>query len=322
MPRFQSKVTKEKCVFCETPVLQQNMKRHLTEICDVARFECRDKDILKEAEKRKAKRKGYGDVKTMFQTKPKSARVGNVSTETERRGEEELLIDDAHDEEMETDELNNQPNETGELETDTNIAHLDAPNININPILEKLESMSIGIGEGFKSVYERLDVLEQERRKVLPPMAKPKDLEPEAEDDRLFDLRKCVNIDDILELMEELEVEYEDGLPFIYCSVCCPQNSIFDVKQNGVFQLTGPASEENGKMTKAFSNLKISIKKHVINSTHTKQLGIWREKEQRTEREKSKNEAAAMRVARIAYTGFQKGRSKKDFEEEVLLGKC
>ena len=66
-----SKVTKETCVFCDKLEIQQNMKRHVTQFCETARAECDGKDILKELERRKAKRKGLKDVKTMFQTKAK-----------------------------------------------------------------------------------------------------------------------------------------------------------------------------------------------------------------------------------------------------------
>ena len=316
---FPSKTNKEKCVFCDRLELQQNMKRHITQYCEVARAECAGLDVMKEAEKKSAKKKGLVGVKTMFQSKPKSAKTGTVDRE-------ELLMDD-DDEQMDTDQMNNQLLNLDEhLETDTNVVHREPNPIKPNPIderiLEKLENMSIGIGEGFNSVCERLNRLEKEKGKELPPIARPEDIGPV--DERSWDLNKCVSLDDILQLLDEMKLEYEDDVPLIFCSLCCPENGVTRVKaaQNGVFQLIGPASDDNGKMTKAFSNLKSSIKRHINQNCHTDQLDLWRAKEQRYEREKSKNHEAGMRVARYALTGYQKGRSYRDFEEQVLLGKC
>ena len=310
--QFPSKTSKETCVFCDRLELQQNMKRHITQYCEVARAECAGLDVMKEAEKRSAKRKGLVGVKTMFQSKPKSAKTGTVDRE-------ELLMDD-DDAQMDTDELNNQLLNLDEtLEADTNVVHHE-PNPIDERILEKLDNMSIGIGEGFNSVCERLNRLEKEKGKELPPIARPEDIGPV--DERSWDLNKCVSLDDILQLLVEMKLEEEDGVPLIYCSLCCPENGVTGYLQNGVFQLTGPASDDNGKMTKAFSNLKISIKRHINQKCHTDQLDLWRAKEQMREKEKGKNHAAGMRVARIAYAGFEKGRSLRDFEEQVLLGKC
>ena len=314
-----SKVTKERCVFCDKLEIQQNMKRHVTQFCETARAECDGKDVLKELERRKAKRKGLIDVKTMFQTKQKSARTENVGTDTEHRGEELLM----EDEEMNTDEMNNQNvdlNEIEDLETATNIGDHEP---NIDPmdqrILEKLEKMNIGMGEGFQSVLERLDTLGATARKEIPLIAKPEDVE--ADDDRLWDLRKCSSLDDILQLFDEFNLEYEDGVPFLYCSLCCPEGSIYNgARHPGIFHLNGPACDDNGKMTPAFSNLKSVIKNHTKTRCHIKKLDLWRAKEEENEREDSKNHAAGMRLARIALVGYQKGRSGPDFEEQVLLG--
>ena len=225
------------------------MKRHITQYCEVARAECAGLDVMKEAEKRSAKRKGLVGVKTMFQSKPKSSKTGTVDRE-------ELLMDD-DDAQMDTDELNNQLLNLDEtLEADTNVVHHE-PNPIDERILEKLDNMSIGVGEGFNSVCERLNRLEKEKGKELPPIARPEDIGPV--DERSWDLNKCVSLDDILQLLVEMKLEEEDGVPLIYCSLCCPENGVTGYLQNGVFQLTGPASDDNGKMTKAFSNLKISI---------------------------------------------------------------
>ena len=53
------------------------MRRHLTFYCEIAKAECHGKDILKEADLKLAKRKGLGDLRSIFQ-KSKSARTGNA----------------------------------------------------------------------------------------------------------------------------------------------------------------------------------------------------------------------------------------------------
>ena len=256
--------------------------------------------------------------KPCFKQKQKSARTENVGTDSEHRGEELLM----EDEEMDTDEMNNQNVDLNEIENlETNIVDHEP---NIDPmdqrILEKLEKMNIGMGEGFQSVLERLDTLGATPRKEIPPIAKPEDVE--VDDDRLWDLRKCSSLDDILQLFDEFNLEYEDGVPFLYCSLCCPEGSIYNgARHPGIFHLNGPACDGAGKMTPAFSGFKSIIKSHTKSRCHIENLDRWKAEEEKRGREDTKNQCAGMRVARIAFAGYQKGRSVKDFEEQVLLGK-
>ena len=84
------------------------MRRHLTRYCEIAKAECHGKDILKEADLRSAKRKGLGDLRSIFQ-KSKSARTGNAGIASDHRPDgEELLLGDEDEDQMEVDNLNNQ----------------------------------------------------------------------------------------------------------------------------------------------------------------------------------------------------------------------
>ena len=179
----------EKCVFCENLVSQKNMKRHLTGYCEIAKAECHGKDILKEAELRSAKKRGLGDLRSLFQ-KSKSARTGHAGIASDHRPDgEELLLGDGDEGQMEVDNLNNQilnqgvyeGNQREELEEEEEEeANIQNPS-DESVILEKLEALNIGMSEGFNSIYQRLGEIEKERRKELPPLAKPEDLDPQDE---------------------------------------------------------------------------------------------------------------------------------------------
>ena len=323
----------EKCVFCENLVSQKNMKRHLTGYCEIAKAECHGKDILKEAELRSAKKRGLGDLRSLFQ-KSKSARTGHAGIASDHRPDgEELLLGDGDEGQMEVDNLNNQilnqgvyeENQREELEEEEEeVANIQNPR-DESVILEKLEALNIGMSEGFNSIYQRLGEIEKERRKELPPLAKPEDLDPQ--DERLWKLRKCRTLEDILDLFFELKLEYDDALPVLYCSLCIPEDSIHvetsGVKSKGVFRMSmsGPSLDQDGKMTREFSNLKSIITNHVKASCHTKSVELWRAREEEAEKEKTKNYIAGMRVGRIAYDGFLLGRSGPNYEHEIAKGK-
>ena len=54
--------SKEICVFCNTEQSVKNMRRHITLYCDKARAECPGGDLLQKWERRRAKRKGFGNM--------------------------------------------------------------------------------------------------------------------------------------------------------------------------------------------------------------------------------------------------------------------
>ena len=321
----------EKCVFCENLVSQKNMRRHLTSSCEIAKDECQGKDILKEADLKLAKRKGFGDLKNIFQ-KSKSARTGNAGIASDHRPDgEELLLGDEDDDQMEVDYLNNQILNQSVYEEiqreELEEAEEEEANIQ-NPrdesvLLKKLEALNIGMSEGFNSIYQRLGEIEKEKRKELPPIAKPEDLGPE--DERLWNLRKCRTLDDILDLFFELKLEYDDALPVLYCSLCIPEDSIkvetTGAQAKGVFRMTGPTLDRDGKMTREFSNLKFKISSHISRQCHTDAVELWRAREEEAQKEKTKTEVAGMRVGRIAYDGFLLGRSGANYEHEIAKGK-
>ena len=321
----------EKCVFCENLVSQKNMRRHLTFYCEIAKAECHGKDILKEADLKLAKRKGLGDLRSIFQ-KSKSARTGNAGIASDHRPDgEELLLGDEDDDQMEVDNLNNQilnqgvyeENQREELEEEEEeVANIQNPR-DESVILEKLEALNIGMSEGFNSIYQRLSEIEKQKRKELPPIAKPEDLGPQ--DERLWNLRKCRTLEDILDLFFELKLEYDDALAVLYCSLCIPEDSIqvetTGVKAKGVFRMTGPTLDQDGKMTREFSNLKLTISDHVKARCHTESVELWRAREEEAQKEKTKNDVAGMRVGRIAYDGFLLGRSGANYEHEIAKGK-
>ena len=311
--------SKESCVFCNTEQSVKNMKRHVTMYCDKARAECPAGDLLHEWERRTAKRKGFGNM-MLFATKtPKRSDPGTYRHDDEQllreEGAEEVPMEVGNVEDFRDANANEEPfHNLHHAQTEHEIA--DPPvNVLHTEILEKLSDMNLGI----KSLNERMHSFESMAKKEIPQIAKPIDVEPE--DDRLYDLRKCSNVNDILGHLKELAIaEDADGGQFIFCQLCCSGDADkFGERERGTFEIPEHVSDVVGNQSQEFRSLKNIIKRHIKSANHTDQWNVWQAKEEKEQKLRSKNQVAGLRVARTAMVGYQKGRSREDFQEQILL---
>ena len=299
------------------------MARHVTDFCKQARVECKGKNMLEEFERRRAKRKGCQDIGAMLKSKAKAART------TEGEG---LLAEDGMDEEVGDVNL-----ELGDEDSNANLgaenvvenANLaDHGDVNANEtrlgnecgamIMEKMSELTIGFNQVCTRLVSVENALQQDKKRLeIPGIAKPEDVEPL--DERLYDLTKCASLQEVLELLAELEEEGD----VIFCSLCLPREAITHGKQTGKFNISkitaSGTTDRAGKMTQEFTHFKGHVKRHIMSAPHTEQWNLWRKKEDEDERSRSKNKETGMRIGRIAYNGILKGRSYRDFEDQVCL---
>ena len=287
---------------------------------------------MEEFERRRAKRKGYQDIGTMLQpSKAKSART----TEDEGLLAEDEMDLDSGDVNLNVGDCNANLGadvDLGEnsLENDNLAGQGDEAKLGLGNecgamIMEKLSELSISFNDVCTRLVAVENVLQDKKNMEIPGIAQPGDVEPE--DERLYDLRKCASLQDVLELLPELEEEGD----VIFCSLCLPreairqqqQASLRQQQQDGKFHISKliecGAIDSDGKQTRAFLNFKGHVKRHIGSKPHTQQWNLWKEKEEKEERLRSKNETTGMRLGRIAYDGFLKGRSYRDFEDQVCL---
>ena len=334
---FASLSSREKCPFCGSELYTRDIRRHVTDRCKQAKIECIGKNALEEFEKLRAKRKGNQNVASLFSSKQQ--KTGTTPATKSAAGDEVLLAESDTDDRHEPLDIGD-ANDNMEVDMGDNFgplvlgppAALD-PNENMasganveaqgdGRLSEVMSEMKISI----ESVCARLgsieDVLKTERRMELPNIALPENIEPE--DERLINLRNCSSIQEVLDLLPEMGLAEEDGGDtFLFCSLCVPKESIKHENQMGQFSITKVSTcgeiDEEGNQTRLFRNLKGNVKRHILSTHHVNQWSLSKERQEKDEREKTKNEAAGMRLARTALQGFYKGRSARDFEDAVLL---
>ena len=183
--------------------------------------------------------------------------------------------------------------------------------------------MNIGINSLTDQMASFENVVKAGKQMEIPRIACPDDVEPE--DDRLQDLRKCSTVDDILELLPEMAIEEEedsDGCQFMYCQLCYSNNATAKgAPIQGRFAIPANAMQldERGNQTRDLRNLKVSVKRHIKSASHTDQWNLWEAEKDKKEKHRTRNREVGLRVGRTALVTYQKGRSRTDFEEEILM---
>ena len=331
-----SQTSRENCPFCGQESYSKDLLRHVRDRCKQAKAECVGKNVNDELQKRRAKRKGNKNVVEMFSKVQRT----NENVSTEPAGHVEALLRETENDDMEDGanlmDLENTLDQNANTGTDVtfgiqnpigNVEGVDIPAgvVNANAaeseerLMEKMGELAIGINQVCTRLSSVESALQESRKLDIPGIAKPSDVEPT--DERLQDLRKCASVDDILQLLNEVEMD-DTGLS-LFCTLCCPKDAITDGQQLGKFNLSEIAyhgeTDDDGRLTEEFRNLKKHLKGHIQTRPHSEQWNLWKEKEEKEERSRSKNESAGMRLARLAYEGFRRGRSLRDFEKEVLM---
>ena len=106
--------------------------------------------------------------------------------------------------------------------------------------------------------------LAQGKTKILPPIAKPHDIEPC--DERIKQLQVCRSVQEIMDIFQEFQYRQEDG--YVMCKLCCTDeladrlklgNSSHGITVNGIFiydQNCGLGFDTDENLPRPFINLK------------------------------------------------------------------
>ena len=121
----------------------------------------------------------------------------------------------------------------------------------------------------------------------------------------------CKNIEDIVYVPEE------GGLTCIRCVISprqggahTPGRFSYDISHDDMYISTKITSRE-------FRNLKTVIRRHFENDFHQHNVKEWEKIQVFEGRRETRVHSIGMRIARLCYSGYQIGSSKRNFEQEV-----
>ena len=106
-------------------------------------------------------------------------------------------------------------------------------------------------------------------RTILPPLAKPYDVE--VCDERIKQLTLCRSIDEIIDIFNEFQYQKEKNC--VICTLCVSESvETCNRSDNGTFLYNaelGLTFDNNVNLPRTFINLKKNLKDHLNNKTHT-----------------------------------------------------
>ena len=137
-------------------------------------------------------------------------------------------------------------------------------------------------------------------------------------------LLTCRSIHSIVKLFPELEYVEEDGC--LYCRICCPGMSGNQPASRGATVLgtfnydpnNGLAFSMNETLPLQFRHLKSHLKDHLKDQGHKANVETKQKQDEDRVKFQFRNQSIGMRLARFCYTGYKKGRSYADYEDEIL----
>ena len=132
-------------------------------------------------------------------------------------------------------------------------------------------------------------------------------------------LEHAIKVEDI-EIIKEEDVK--PGLDGYYCNLCCQGTKPnFETQSNGVFTVDKVEAKKakDKNQSRAFLNLKGHISNHLTANKFHKQKKIEiKSKNFKIKELQSRQEKIGLRLFRMRYQGIKHGKSRADFEEEVL----
>ena len=131
-------------------------------------------------------------------------------------------------------------------------------------------------------------------------------------------LRECKTVTDICKNIEDIVyVPEEGGLTCIRCVISprqggahTPGRFSYDISHDDMYISTKITSRE-------FRNLKTVIRRHFENDFHQHNVKEWEKIQVFEGRRETRVHSIGMRIARLCYSGYQIGSSKRNFEQEV-----
>ena len=137
-------------------------------------------------------------------------------------------------------------------------------------------------------------------------------------------MKDCNTVEDILNTFDELV--YEEETQTILCDLCFVEKEGEGNQAPGQFHVETEedvlqddlAEVTMKKRTKPFHNLIKSIKSHFEARLHVENWEAWCAKNDLKQSIIKRNHDVGMRIARICYSEYKEGNSKRHFEQEIL----
>lgn len=199
-----------------------------------------------------------------------------------------------------------------------------------SPAEERTQTVSCAQNEKFDRILEHIKRIEQ-RLDSMQPVSKKENsnlINKEADDtdaDLSYIFQSCRSISDITSFFEEFSFSEKDST--IICRVCVPDGTLLP-NQKGLncHPSIFTYSVENGidfpvgsNLPPKFRNLKRHLKDHLSSTSHKKSLELIEETAKEKLKYANREIEVGMRIGRIAYKLYYKGRPYTDFEEEIAL---
>ena len=294
-----------KCYYCKEEMKDENLAKH-----------CK---LKHNAAKRVL---GEESVSGYFATSAKKPRE-NENTSSAGSSQGEMLLLSAGRKTPE-DSLLTRPETPPPVEHFIDEKDTTEENEHLKDLVKTVKNIDMNSQTSLKEILllrESVEALENKLKKKIPEYAKPDDVIPE--DTRINELNGCATMDDVLETFEELV--YEEQTNIVLCELCYveKEGEGEGARKPGQFYL-GDHDEDmenedlEKKQRKTFQNFKKSIKRHFETGLHVENWKEWHEKNNLKNSLRKRNHDVGMRIARICYSEYREGNSKRHFEQEVL----
>ena len=139
----------------------------------------------------------------------------------------------------------------------------------------------------------------------------------------------CKDIDQLDEKLVKLGLKKEhvkEDYDGYYCDICFEDtnpdwNNLHGVSGAFLFNVKEDCEDNSDNQSRVFRNLKINIKLHLERKTHQLKLEVLRRKERQSKEIRSRQKSIGMNIFRIRYQGIKQGKSRTNFEEDILTAR-
>ena len=311
------------CKACDLSVRKDTLERH---------WNNKHKDRLLKGEKPEFKLPAMGSG-SLFQFGVKK----KCEDKTEKEETDEV-IDEVTDEEagegatdgtrLKFDNVAGEPSKR-QLKKDDDKSDDDRPYKRVKEdILEKccqkLEDKVESMGKDLKHhIDSRLDDMNNNR--ASKSVADNEDLNSEEMPNLISN---CKTIKDLNDIVDKVEFVKQDGVKDdqigYYCKICFEGvQPSWKNQVSGAFMFNADEddTEESGKQSRVFRNLKLHLKNHLNTRNHKQKKELMKQKETLQTMRVSREEKIGMNIFRIRYQGIKQCKTRVNFEEDMLKAK-